>query len=562
MKKIKHFITFCCLLITTYTLSQEQFSNEILNNVKKYGTDVEKSFQITETANFQIDTNNSIILKNGLRSSNYLNPSSWESIKEEVEVKSINIVFSKYPIRKNGYSMNHKLLFNRLKNLFLIDPLLNDSIIDWNIILHTNCKNDIQVDSLFHGIIIEYKNEEILDARQISDLTIPTKTYASRFIETIVAFNDLPKKVLLDIKTRNPIEKTEILIDYFEELLKDTLETEVTSTFLKDHINLINKFIRNYGNINDTIVYNVFDRNRQWKNALIVADWTGSMYQHGAQALLWHTVNFKTSGIEYFTLFNDGDLKSTASKKIGETDGVYFEKADNIDKIIKLYQLIMLKGEGGDGPENDIEGILKGIEKYPMHSEIILIADNNACVRDMDLIKYIDKPVRVIICGFNNLSGINPQYLHIAKETGGSVHTIDLDIHNLQVKLNKKGEINSLIDYDFKIGSPDCYNPKSIYTESKFDNRIYTNLDSLKSAKKRVVNLDLSSQSLEKIPSKIGYLKNLEILDISDNAISELPKQISRLRKLKTLRISGNNFTNNYIDYIKKILPNATIENQ
>ncbi|MFB0924243.1 MAG: hypothetical protein QMB65_03005, partial [Vicingaceae bacterium] len=112
MKKIKHFITFCCLLITTYTLSQEQFSNEILNNVKKYGTDVEKSFQITETANFQIDTNNSIILKNGLRSSNYLNPSSWESIKEEVEVKSINIVFSKYPIRKNGYSMNHKLLFN------------------------------------------------------------------------------------------------------------------------------------------------------------------------------------------------------------------------------------------------------------------------------------------------------------------------------------------------------------------------------------------------------------------------------------------------------------------
>jgi Leucine-rich repeat (LRR) protein len=699
VKKIKFLITFCCLLITTSFFAQVKFSDQILNNVKKYGADVENSFEITETSNFQIDTNNRIVLKNGLRSSKYLNPDSWKSIKEDVEVNSISIVFSKYPIRKNGYSMNHKLLFNRLKNLFIIDPLLNDSIIDWKIILHTNCKNDIQVDSLFHGIIIEYKkDEETVDPIQISNTTIPNSNSASEVLETIESFNDLPNEVLLDLKTRNPIEKTEILIDYFEKLLKDTVATEVTPTFLKNHKHLINQFIRTYGNNNDSVVYKVFDRNRQWKNALIVADWTGSMYQYGAQALLWHTLNFETSGLEYFTLFNDGDLKSTKSKKLGETDGVYFEKADNIDKIVKLYQLVMLKGGGGDGPENDIEGILKGIEKYPMHSEIILIADNNACVRDMELLEYIDKPVRVIICGYDNKMGINPQYLHIAKETGGSLHTIDLDIHNLQVELNKKGEIQSLIDYDFKIGSSNCYNSKSIYPDSYFDNRIYTNLDSARSDKKRVVNLDLSSQSIEKIPSKIkklkmlkslnlsnnniskitrtvynsyyletldlshnniselpikfswlkklkrldlsynkidsidflprldylihldlsnnsfsylptsldfknlqflylknndlmelpvsigrlkklkelslsgnslsvltkriGYLKKLEILDLSDNDISELPKEINRLRKLKTLILSGNNFTNDYIEYLKKILPNTTIENQ
>ncbi|PCI97897.1 MAG: hypothetical protein COB15_06880 [Flavobacteriales bacterium] len=126
LKKIKSLITFCCFLIATSLLAQEKFSNEILNNVKKYGADVETSFKITETPNFEIDTNNRVILKNGLRSSKYSNPDSWKSIKEEVEVNSISIIFSKYPIRKNGYSMNHKLLFNRLKNLFLIDPLLND----------------------------------------------------------------------------------------------------------------------------------------------------------------------------------------------------------------------------------------------------------------------------------------------------------------------------------------------------------------------------------------------------------------------------------------------------
>tara|TARA_B100000795_G_C22360859_1_gene272365 strand:- start:24 stop:506 length:483 start_codon:yes stop_codon:yes gene_type:complete len=158
--------------------------------------------------------------------------------------------------------------------------------------------------------------------------------------------------------------------------------------------------------------------------------------------------------------------------------------------------------------------------------------------------------------------GINPQYLHIAKETGGSLHTMDFDIHNLQVELNKKGVINSLIGYDFKIGSSDCYNLKSVYTESNIENRIYTNIESVESFKKRVVFLDLSSQSIQEIPTKIGVLKKLEILDLSDNSLSELPKQISRLRKLKTLRLSGNNFSNDYIEYIKKILPNTTIENK
>ena len=90
-----------------------------------------------------------------------------------------------------------------------------------------------------------------------------------------------------------------------------------------------------------------------------------------------------------------------------------------INKVIDLYQLVMMKGGGGDGPENDLEAIIKGIKEFPEHGEVILIADNNSCVRDMDLLKYIDVPVRVILCGYTNAGGVNPHYVKIAHETGG-----------------------------------------------------------------------------------------------------------------------------------------------
>ncbi len=697
MKKISKLITFCFLLITASLFGQEKFSAEVLNNVKKYGSAVEEAFAIIETSNFHTDTINRVILKNGLRSSKCINPESWNTIKDDVEVVSISVVFSKYPIRKNGYSMNHKLLFNRLKNLFQIDPLLNDSLINWKIILLTNCKNDVQVDSLFHGIIIEYKNEEgVIEFSNSSKLNISSAN--TDLLKKIESLYDLPKEVKKKLDSSDPFKKSQILIDYFEKLLEDTISTEITPILLENHIQSIIQFIETYSNYGDNIVTTVFNRNKHWENALVVADWTGSMYQYGAQALLWHSLNFNKSGLSYFALFNDGGLKSNESKVIGETGGVYFEKANNIDNIFNLYQLVMLKGGGGDGPENDIEGILKGLEKYPMSSELILIADNNSCVRDMELIKDIHKPVRIIICGYNRKLGINPQYIYLAKETGGSIHTMESDIYNIQVELDNKGKVISLQNYDFKIGKSHCYDIKSIFPESYYDNLIYTNIDSARMDKNRVVYLDLSFKSLHKIPTaitrfkelsslnlsnnkisritryvyncehldvldlshnnisiipnklsrlyglkkmdlsynsinlikslprlnslihldlsdnnfsnlpnlvgfkniellylnnnkltqlpasigrlrklkelsvkgnsisvittQIGYLRKLEYLDLSDNNLSELPKQIRRLRKLKTLRLSGNNFTTDYIDYLKKILPNTSIENQ
>jgi len=59
-------------------------------------------------------------------------------------------------------------------------------------------------------------------------------------------------------------------------------------------------------------------------------------------------------------------------------------------------------------------------------------ADNLADMRDYELITEITKPVRILLCGAKY--GVNPQYLNLARETGGSVHTLRHDLKNLVEK--------------------------------------------------------------------------------------------------------------------------------
>lgn len=558
---MRYFGLFLLLLSHCLIKGQQRFNTEQLKNPKKFGKQIENSIPKTELFEFSNTVENCFLLKNGLRSSKYINVSEWELLKEEVRPQKVAIIFSKYPIRSNGYKVNHKLLFNRLKNLFEIDPLLNDSTLEFEIVLQTNCKNDKQVDSLYHGIAIYYELEDFeLDSASTTPI-IPDPHAASQLLHKISKFNDLPIELKEDLEGGNEIEKTEILVDYFSEALQTEKRSKPDSIFLQNKKLLIERFIKTYSSSEDSIVFKVFNRNPQWKDALVIADWTGSMYQYGAQALLWHTLNFERSGLSYFTLFNDGNRKR--EKKIGSTGGIYYEEADNIQKVINLYQLVMLKGGGGDTPENDLEAIIAGIRKYPIHSEVILIADNNACVRDMSLLDLIDVPVKIILCGTSLGNKINPQYLEIAQKTKGSLHTIDLDIYNLEVELNKKGQVVALKDVNLKVGKAPCYYKSKYHSDSYFEHKIYTSIDSLKTNKERVINLDLSDQGLKKAPrimKKLYQLKyldlsnnnikrinkpiynlNLEYLNLANNKIPEIPFRLGRVSSLKHLDLSNNN---------------------
>lgn len=210
-------------------------------------------------------------------------------------------------------------------------------------------------------------------------------------------------------------------------------------------------------NIADTansVVFNVLKRNKQWRNKLIVADLTGSMYPYAQQVSTWMKLHFmKDSTSQHFAFFNDGDKKRDEDKKVGATGGVYYCKAKSVDELVSTMELTIKKGQGGDAPENVIEAIIYGLNKSGKVEDVVLIADNWAKVRDLKMLPRIKVPVRVILCGVYDGMEINEDYLNIAYKTKGSVHTIEQDITDLMKQgKDKKFNING-VDYIIKNGS-------------------------------------------------------------------------------------------------------------
>ena len=183
----------------------------------------------------------------------------------------------------------------------------------------------------------------------------------------------------------------------------------------------------------DFVVQEVLKRN-EWNDMLIVSDMTGSMAPYIGQLFLWLKLNTLDDRIKQFVFFNDGDTRLNEDKTIGETGGIYETRSKTYKEVEDLAIRCMMSGDGGDLEENDIEALLKGIDICPDCAENILIADNNSPVRDLSLLEKIDRPIRVIICGAQQK--INVEYLNLARETGGSVHLIEIDLYNL-TKINE-----------------------------------------------------------------------------------------------------------------------------
>ncbi len=201
------------------------------------------------------------------------------------------------------------------------------------------------------------------------------------------------------------------------------------------------------------VVHKVIQRNRnKWNKELIVMDLTGSMYPYAQQLSTWLQLHFsKDSTQQYFVFFNDGDRKQDAVKKVGVTGGTYFTAAKKVEDIIKTMNLTIKNGEGGDAQENVIESILYGLKKVKDIQHIILIADNWAPVRDINLLPKIKVPVHVILCGVSSGMKINAEYLNIAYKTKGSIHTIEEDIDFLIQNVTNEFFINGNL-YKLKNG--------------------------------------------------------------------------------------------------------------
>lgn len=375
-----------------------KFKKSWLLHPEKYSGDLEESFGRREITRFIPHLlPDHVLMQNGYASALINNPGSWKH-SNAVIVDTVNIIFTSYPPDKNFWLTNYYyLLSQRLQNLFNLDSMLNSSSVTYNLVLQTGCKTEEEAKEFFHGIEIVFHPKSLMvknDSVVTAVVTEPTQTV-------------IPPPHYADA----PAESKRIT-----------------------------SFINSNGGLIDSTVMRVLQRNRQWKNALVIMDWTGSMYQYGGQAVLWHSLNFKTSGLKYFVFFNDGDNKRR--KPVGKTGGIYFEKGDNLKRLVNLLNRVKMKGNGGDTEENDAEAIIKGIRKFSGFTEVILIADNNSCIRDFCLLHEITFPVKVILCG--TYSGINPQFLNLAYRTGGSIHTIEEDIYDLYTR--KKSDASFMID--------------------------------------------------------------------------------------------------------------------
>ena len=407
--KAKHIALSLLLFISMLANAQhvKKFSNDILEHPRNYGEKFEKLFNLNETPSFDPEEDeDKVILENGYTRSIIKNPEDWHPYNKHIVVTQIDVIYTKYPKNKDFWRTNYyDLLARRIQELFKLDSSLNSADFEWNIILQTDCNSEMEAKNMFHGISITYFELE----------------------------------------------------DMLDEDAEDVDETpEQDSTYFKKNTLKVQNFIRSQGGIGDSLVYKVFDRHPEWTNALVVMDWTGSMYQYGAQAVLWHTMHFDNSGIKNFVFFNDGNQTPDDKKKIGETGGVYFAQAKNINRLTNTFYLVSRRGKGGDVPENDVEAILRGINRFENFDELILIADNNSCMRDFQLIANLDVKVNIIVCGARY--GINPQYINLAYLTGGSIHTIEEDISHLTRKVkNKELKVEGV---EYKLTSEDLFEVK------------------------------------------------------------------------------------------------------
>ncbi|MES2381756.1 MAG: hypothetical protein V4538_11985 [Bacteroidota bacterium] len=211
------------------------------------------------------------------------------------------------------------------------------------------------------------------------------------------------------------------------------------------------KFLTGEYKLKDSTIFHAFRRNPQWKKIAMVVDLTGSMFPYIGQLLIWYKQNYESEKVMFYTLFHDGGDVIDETKKVGLVGGVYTFEAKDFKKFKKDIDETRKKGgerQGGDDPENDLEAVLKTITTLRGYSDIVLVADDSP-VRDMVLLKRIKKPIHIIICG--TAKGINAEYLKIAYQTKGSIHTAKDDINMKTIKENQEFTIDDDI-FKFRAG--------------------------------------------------------------------------------------------------------------
>jgi hypothetical protein len=191
----------------------------------------------------------------------------------------------------------------------------------------------------------------------------------------------------------------------------------------------------------DSTTFKAIDRfipNLSHSKFLFVIDWTASMYDQGAQIMLWLQNNDRfASQMQDYVFFNDGDERPDPEKVAGKTGGIYYVKGYRLDSLLYTMKLAQHRGGGGDAPENDLEAVWEGINACTDCDQVVLIADAKSEVRDMELLKKVaslmkkqQQVLRIVLCDVGVMNNLSPlfEYIKMAQLTEGILETADQQV--------------------------------------------------------------------------------------------------------------------------------------
>lgn len=352
----------------------------------------------------------------------------------ELPIERIDFIYTRFKVSEafDQEQLNRsRLELLRKHAAFIFD----NNLIEWNFFEQVNNLNLEENKKLFHGFVIHYlqhptyagnngglSTEEEINAIEayLKKVIIPS---SGSSVEEIIKRPQEYYPILKSKQTKGIRYSKQIFGTWRKAapITYDTIWTDLrTAGFYSPFCNdtVVIKTLRNY--------------EEKWNCNYLIEDVTGSMYPYIAQTLAWKKMKLDSSILEYFVFFNDGDHHPDGP--IGKSGGAYYTQSHDFEEIGSNIKEVMLKGGGGGAPENNIEALLYAETKFNESDSYILIADNNAPIRDLAILKDIKKPVHIILCGVRN-GRIHHSYINLAIQTGGSLHTIEEDIDDVN-KLN------------------------------------------------------------------------------------------------------------------------------
>lgn len=154
------------------------FGRDLLDNPREKAGMLLDKFSYTETEIFAKPSDSlSIALENGYARAPIINAQEYDYDATRYRVAKVDIVFTRYPYNKRDWLTNYyDLLAWRLKALFEIDQFLNDSSIEWGLLLQTSCKTAPRAKELFHGIVLYLEPLESQPDPEVPVADIPERS--------------------------------------------------------------------------------------------------------------------------------------------------------------------------------------------------------------------------------------------------------------------------------------------------------------------------------------------------------------------------------------------------